>query len=332
VRRFIPGLDDLGPKGTFAMKPGRFVTTASDATLAEKIDAINNTDNFLRMMKVDPAVRSRPWASWPPRWGTGFEQFDATKNYLNVLGQAFTDAGMDKDMAKALTKISDHANIAAYGQRWLAVGSTSTTSPRSLGNPTSRRSAPASSPRASAAASSSPTRARSTGSPRGGARIVASGADRANLRLPFAGRRVLAEPGVEAAHRAAPGHCPTHPRRGAGPHGGQRPAVLLPPPARLHHDGHPPQAGPQRPRPRPSIFEAAIFAREGAAYRKALRQRTSSARAEDQADATRHMFKTGDWAEVDRAPAPSSTAVLAVHTGASSRPTPRRRHTPEVSR
>jgi hypothetical protein len=68
VRRVIPGLDDLGPKGTFAMKPGRFVTTASDATLAEKIDTINNTDNFLRMMKVDPAIRSKAWASWPPRW------------------------------------------------------------------------------------------------------------------------------------------------------------------------------------------------------------------------------------------------------------------------
>jgi hypothetical protein len=63
-------------------------------------------------------------------------------------------------------------------------------------------------------------------------------------------RRREVPAGVEDPHRPAPGHRLSHPRRGTGSHGSQRPALVLPPPARLHHDGHRARAGPDRPRPR----------------------------------------------------------------------------------
>src|SRR5205085_11357986 len=45
------------------------------------------------------------------------------------------DSGVDKEVADALTKFSDHANITAYGQRWLATGSTIDHLARLTGNP-----------------------------------------------------------------------------------------------------------------------------------------------------------------------------------------------------
>jgi hypothetical protein len=312
VRRVVPGLDDLGPKGTFAMKPGRFVTTASDATLAEKVDAINNTDNFLRMMKVDPAIRSKAVGKLAASMGeTGFEQFDATKNYLKVLGQAFTDAGMDKDMAKALTKISDHEALAAYGQRWLAVGSNVDHLAKIVGDPDVSMIGPGLLSEGFGGRFVLPDPRQVNRLTSWWGSIVASGADRANLRFPVAAAeflqnqvwkpltvlrpatavRILGEEQVRMAANDFPSffHHPldyilqvTHRKQDLSALG-------------YTFDQ-----------------EAAIFEREGADMRKALRQNITRT-PEDQADVTKHMFKTGDWAEVDRAEKPVEYRRAGVH-------------------
>lgn len=312
VRRFIPGFDELGATGTLAMKPGRYVTLASDATLPEKIDAVNNTDNFLKTLKVAPAVRSKVIGQLADSVsGTRGVKADVVTDYMGLIRKSLIDSNVDKEVANALTRFSDHANITAYGQRWLATGSTIDHLGTLTGNADISAIGPGLLSEGFGGRFVLPDARQINRLTSQWGRIVASGADRASLRLPF-----RAAENFQNVWKSLTVLRPATALRILGEEQVRMAANDLP--SLFHHplDYIMMVMGREQNLTAQGLefnFEAGSGAREGDAYRKATRMNIFK-NADDEADVLKHMYKTGQWDWVDRTAQPVEYRRGLTHT------------------